>query len=106
MIAVTEAQFQQQVTDLARTAGWRVYHTYRSTRSPSGFPDLTMVHPLAGIVVFAELKVGKNRPTPAQWQWLTDLGMVGNGRHVGAYFWTPSDWPRIQAVLVGRHLDT
>ena len=41
------------VVDLARTLGWRVYHTYDSRRSQPGFPDLVLVRER---ILFLELK--------------------------------------------------
>ena len=93
---LTEAAFQRQVLDLARLCGWRWYHTHRSDRSPSGFPDLVLVHPKRGLVVFAELKREGGRTTQAQRDWLADLRQAGV-----AYEWRPSDWPEIVAVLTG-----
>ena len=54
--AVTEKQFMQQVIELARVLGFKVYHTHDSRRSQSGWPDLAMVK--TGRLVLAELKSG------------------------------------------------
>ena len=94
--AWTEKGFQTAVTSFARHHGWRVYHTFDSRKSQAGFPDLTLVHRARGLV-FAELKVGRNVPTPAQVDWLDDLRAVG----VRAYLWHPEDWTEIEAVLGG-----
>ena len=94
---LTEAAFQRQVTDLASLCGWRWYHTHRSDRSPSGFPDLVLVHPKRGLVVFAELKREGGRTTQAQRDWLADLRRASTL----AFEWRPSDWPGIVAVLTG-----
>ena len=93
---LTEAAFQRQVLDLAKLCGWRTYHTHDSRRSNPGFPDIVMVHPKRGLVVFAELKREGGRTTQAQRDWLADLRQAGV-----AYEWRPSDWPEIVAVLTG-----
>jgi hypothetical protein len=84
--AMTEAQLQAAIIGtgprapgLAQRLGWLAYHTHRSDRSPAGFPDLTLVHPGAGRLVFAELKRQKrSNPTPAQVGWLDALERVGD----------------------------
>jgi hypothetical protein len=96
LASVTEADFQQQVIDLARLCSWRVYHTHDSRRSPAGFPDLCMVR--SGRLIFAEIKVEsvkRGRLTPDQIAWLHDLEQTG----VEVYCWRPSDWDRIVEKL-------
>jgi len=66
-------------------------------RSVEGFPDLVLVRPPAGgggrgRVVFAELKVGRARPTVAQEAWLEGLRLAGQE----AYVW----WPEQEAEIV------
>ena len=94
MTALTEAQFQRQVTDLAAWHRLRVFHSGDSRRDTgTGFPDLVIVGP--GGVVFAELKTATGRPTRAQLDWLDALRATG----IDAYLWRPTDLPRIRAVL-------
>ena len=69
-----EKDWQKQVIDLATTLGYRYYHTHRSEKSPSGFPDLVLV---GRRVVYLELKREKTQPTPAQRDWLTALERAG-----------------------------
>jgi hypothetical protein len=95
---LTEKQFMAQVVKLATLCGWRVYHTYDSRRCVAGFPDLVLVHRKRGLVVWAELKVGKNTTTPEQEAWLDDL--FGCGQRVTV--WRPEQWPAIEALLTGR----
>src|SRR5262249_11188129 len=75
-----ERDFQARVVTLAELHGWRHYHTYRSARSPAGFPDLVLVRVEAdgatARCVIAELKAAGGRPTAAQKTWLSELGMV------------------------------
>jgi hypothetical protein len=84
---VTEALLQQQVTDLARWAGYLCYHTVDSRRSRPGFPDLVLVHTRNGRLIFAELKSEKGRIRPEQQVWLEHLG-----HHHEVYLWRPQHW--------------
>jgi len=108
---LTERGFQKQVVALARLCGCRVahfraariqrkdggvYHATAVDADAAGYPDLTIVHPRRG-VLWVELKVGGNRPTPEQDGWLGALAAAG-GR---AVVWTPPDWPAIEAFLLG-----
>jgi len=44
-------------------------------------------------LVFAELKVARAKPTPAQTRWLARLGVVAEaGDGVDVYVWRPEDW--------------
>ncbi len=43
---LSEADFMDQVIDLAHLYGWMVYHTYDSRRSAPGYPDLAFCHPV------------------------------------------------------------
>jgi len=84
--AMSEAQLQAAIIGtgpkapgLAQRLGWMAYHTHRSDRSPAGFPDLTLVHPKAGRLIFAELKRQKrSNATPAQVEWLAALNIVSD----------------------------
>ena len=46
----------------------------------------------------AELKVGKNKPTPEQEQWLEAWRKIG----VPAFVWKPEDWKTIERLLGGK----
>ena len=63
-----ERDFQtKHVIPAAELLGYTHYHTHRSEKSPSGFPDLV----LAGRrLVFVELKREKTNPTDRQQHWL------------------------------------
>ena len=91
---ISEKDFLEQVRELARYEGWLSYHTYRSTRSEPGFPDLVLVRPPR--LIFAELKTEKGRVTPAQRLWLDVLGRCNE---VEAHLWRPSDWDQIVEKL-------
>lgn len=90
---VTEKEFMSQVTQLARLCGWLVYHTHDSRRSVSGFPDLILIRSERLLAI--ELKVGKNRATPEQHQWLSAF----QGAGAVAAIWTPELWPQIELEL-------
>ena len=91
-----EKSFQARVVELARLAGWLVYHTHDSRRAPHGFPDLVLVHD-DGRCIVAELKSETGGLSPAQEQWLARLGAVPS---IEAAVWRPRDWERIEAALL------
>jgi hypothetical protein len=109
---LTEKQFQKQVIDLARLFGWKVAHFRPAmvTRGGKvkyetpvgadgkGWPDLVLVHRRRRLVLFVELKVGKNTTTPEQEAWLDDLFECGQL----VTDWRPEQWPDIEAMLAGR----
>lgn len=97
--AVTEAELQANVLELADRRGWLSYHTHDSRRSAAGFPDLALVR--GDRLVFAELKREGRYPTPAQRTWLAALGQVAG---VESYLWRPSRWSDIARVLAGPEL--
>lgn len=97
---MTEAALLAQVRQLARVLGWLEYHTHRSDRSPAGFPDLVLVHPVKARLIFAELKRVKGRTAPPQEAWLDALrdvadtvaGSARSGRPaVSVHLWRPTD---------------
>src|SRR6202042_1235579 len=79
--AVTEAELQHGVIELARLLGYRVAHfrpalTTKGWRTPveadgKGFPDLVLARP--GRLIFAELKTNTGRATLEQGEWLSAL---------------------------------
>lgn len=93
--AIPEKDFRQQVVDLARFTGWRVYWTWYSKNSPAGFPDLVLCR---FHVLYRELKTEKGRVTEAQKEWLSALSAAGQDAKV----WRPSDWPEIESTLARR----
>jgi hypothetical protein len=109
---VTEKELDAAVRKIARLYGWRVYHTYRSTRSPAGFPDLVMVKPPR--LIFAELKSDEGKVSAEQAEWLTDLRAVaclvydaatcGSGSPVdmSVETWRPRDLDEIARALGPR----
>jgi hypothetical protein len=105
---ISEADFQSQVIQLARTLGWRVAH-FRVVRvqrrdgsirymtpvqaDGTGFPDLVLCRDR---VIFAELKAERGRTSPEQDAWLDALAI---GAGALCYLWRPSDWNEICEVL-------
>ena len=88
---VSERAFMAAVVRLAKQYGWTfTYHTYRSTRSPSGFPDLILCHKDPGHACYAiELKTDTGQVTPAQAAWLEALSRCTG---VVAEVWRPAIW--------------
>jgi hypothetical protein len=85
---LSEAQFQQQVIDLAKLHGYTlIYHTHDSRRSQPGFPDLVLVSEQRGRALFRELKTDTGRVSPAQFSWIS--GMLMAKLNIGV--WRPSD---------------
>jgi hypothetical protein len=96
---------------LARHCGFKVAHfrparvrrggreTYETpvAGDGKGWPDLFMVHRRTGRVVVAELKIGRNEPTPEQEDWLALFKLTDAVVRV----WYDTDWADIEAVLRG-----
>lgn len=90
---MSEAEFQQIVTDLCDWLRLLWYHTHDSRRSPAGFLDLCIVGP--NEVIFAELKSVKGKLTADQKKWIDALHRAG----VKAYVWRPDDIYEVKAIL-------
>lgn len=90
-----EKQFAVQVYDLCDTLGWKRYHTYRSERSPAGYPDETLVRDR---VIFAELKRDDTETTEAQKGWLRALRDAG----AEVYVIRPRNLDALASVLISR----
>jgi hypothetical protein len=103
--AVSESVFQRAVMRVAREAGWTfLYHTYKSTKSMGGFPDLILCHRDAHLepgrypVLAIELKTDEGQLTKAQEAWLAAL--AGSSGVVSAV-WRPSMWSEMVERLRG-----
>lgn len=90
---LTEAQFQRQVTDLAKTLGWRIYHPVVSRLSVKGWPDLVLVRER---VLYRELKAANKQTTPEQDDWLASLAAAG--QDVGVW------WPHMLETEIKQTL--
>lgn len=113
-LRMKEEELRENIRTLATTYGWRLYFTWRSVKSPAGFPDLVLAHRQRRELVIAELKrelperpspsvLAKLSPTPAQQAWLDDLAAIAEASAgaVQTFVWRPSDYltGRIRAVL-------
>lgn len=92
---LTEAEWHAQVVELAGTLGYLRYHTYRSKRSPAGFPDEVLVRDR---VIYLELKREKGKLSPEQRRWVTALLDAG----AEIYVVRPSDLDDLALVLAHR----
>ena len=99
----SEKLFQDQVIQIARMNGWRVFHpapmrghdgTWRTPlMGDKGFVDLVLAHPQRGLI-FAELKTIKGKVAPEQAQWLMAIQP-----HAEVYLWRPTDLEAIAKRL-------
>ena len=101
--AITEADFQKQVTDLAELLHWQWAHfrpaeTSKGWRTPvsgplgKGFPDLVLVK--GPRLIFAELKRDGGKVTADQ---LDVLAVFADAAET--YVWRPADFDEIQSAL-------
>ena len=93
-----EEQFQQAIIDLARTLGYRAYHTHDSRKSEPGFPDLVLARAADNRLIYAEVKTETGRTTPDQEWWLQFLAARGEE----TYLWRPSMKEQIVNLLAHR----
>lgn len=94
--AVSEAQLQDCVIEMAQRFGWKIHHGrpgmnrrgewMTPIQGDAGFPDLIMAR--AGRTLAVELKSEKGRVADAQYDWLKVLDETT----VSAYLWRPRDW--------------
>lgn len=95
---MTEKQFATAFEKLLRFNGWHWYHTYRSDRSPKGFPDYVCARFDPPGFFFAELKTATGKLTPEQVTWVALLEATGQEVHV----FRPADLEEIAARLSRR----
>ncbi len=87
-----EKEFQKHVLALAEEYGWTYrYHSYFSDRSERGFPDVMLLRPDRGEMIFAELKTMNGRLGTVQQEWLDALHACA-GDNVRVYVWRPCCW--------------
>jgi hypothetical protein len=86
---VTETELQTEVIKLAKRLGWLWFHVpgAHSRRTKPGFPDLVLLHPGTGQLLFAELKAAKGKVSDEQEQWIDGLTRGGQV----ALVWRPDD---------------
>ena len=104
---LSEAGFQQQITELAALLGWRCLHVRKSigrrrggpawqtTTSVNGWVDLLCWRPRTGQLFAAELKSQNGKLTDEQRQVLAELNACG----IPAFCWRPADWDEVQRIL-------
>lgn len=92
---VPESAFKQQVLDLARVYHWRWYFTYRSKRSPAGWPDLQLARDR---LILVELKREGGKLSAAQASWIHDLIAA----KAETYIVRPRDLEALGRVLAHR----
>lgn len=97
---MTEKELDAEVRKLAKLCGWLYYHTYRSKRSPAGFPDLVLVRPPR--IVYAELKSKDGKVTPEQKIWLDKLAGCPQNE---VYLWRPDELQEIADVLSTKEVE-
>ena len=90
---MSEAQWQQRITDTCDLLGLKWHHETDSRRSRKGFPDLVIAGP--GGLIFAELKSQKGKVRAEQEEWIGALLTSG----ARAYIWRPQDWPLVVQAL-------
>lgn len=93
-IKITEREFTAQVSQLARTFHYEVFHPWLSIHSERGFPDLTIWKP--GRFILAELKTDTGKLSPFQEEKIASLKECCK---VEVYIWRPAMWDEIVKVL-------
>lgn len=112
-VATSEAQLQGHVVDLAHLLGWKVVHIRKVLVKMGEKTHYETPFDIDGVGSFdldfyrerhfkAELKFGKNKPTPEQREWHKRYCEAG----VEAYIWYPSDAEHIIEVLTCRRPKT
>lgn len=95
--SISEAEFTSQVVRLFSLYGWKVCHirpakTAKGWRTAyeghAGLPDIIAAR--GGVIIMAELKVGRNKPTADQREWLEASGSP---------VWRPEDWDSIVKLV-------
>ena len=95
---MSEVEFTDNVLKWAKVYGWRRFHVRGNTRrliqGDVGFPDLVLVR--SPRIIFAELKVGRNKPSVEQGDWIAELD---DCRFLEVHVWRPEAWSTILATL-------
>jgi hypothetical protein len=98
-----EGELVNRIRAMALQHGWLLYHPPpniptrdgRVREVGAGFPDLTLIHPVSGRLIFAELKSDSGRLTEPQERWLAALRLTEAIVEV----WRPADLQRIREIL-------
>jgi hypothetical protein len=103
--AITEAQFQDQIIDLAHLYGWKIAH-FRAARTKygwatpvagdgKGFPDAVLVK--AGLpVIFAEFKRDGAKLSAEQQAWGE---LIEDALGARWFVWRPEDFDFVKEIL-------
>lgn len=94
-VKMSEAEWQGQVVDAARTFGWLDWHHLRSKGTRAGLPDLELIHRHHPRHIRVELKTVGGHLTADQQTTLDLLTQAGVECHV----WRPSDFDVALLVL-------
>ena len=86
-----------KIRSVATSHGFLVYHTYRSTKSEPGFPDLILCNGVS--LLMYELKTNTGQLTKEQALWLS---LLAHTEKVESGIWRPRDWPAIYERLTRR----
>lgn len=84
--AMSEAQLQASVEELAAWLGWWTWHDADSRRNRAGLPDLLLVR--GDRAMWRELKTDAGRVRPEQRHVLDMLTRAGHDTAI----WRPADW--------------
>ena len=89
---VNEKELKSVVINIARMGGWLIHHDLPAmnirgrwathVEGDVGFPDLVLLSPHYGQLMFVELKSERGRTTSSQDNWLDSLGLAGVEHHV------------------------
>ena len=89
---MNEAALKSTVINVARMKGWLIHHDLPAmnrrgrwathVEGDVGFPDLVLLSPHYGQLLFVELKSEKGRTTSSQDNWLGALTLAGIESHV------------------------
>ena len=97
---VTEKALQKAILDAAGALGWEWHHETYSLGTKPGYPDLTLVHPLHG-VLWLELKASNGTVSPSQARWIERLQHAGQR----AYIVFPQHEDLVLSLLQGEDVD-
>ena len=90
--AMTERQFQKQVTDALGKRGWIWWHVPNMRQTTAGLPDIIAIHAGRPVVLAWELKREGGKATPIQQAVINVMqGIPG----VDARIIRPSDWAAV-----------
>lgn len=106
----SERELQQRIQKVGKEWGWLVNHTYRArledgtwrtTTTLKGFPDLELIHPAWGRVMWLEVKGPNGRSSPDQRRVMAALQAVmqNSGGMAHAYVVKPAEWPLVSRLL-------